>query len=105
MRLRRPRTSTRDLPPHPQRGDAPAGPAAAPELRETMGGERGGAGPAVAAPARAREQEPALAAERRLRDAGGPEDTATYACRCGAVFPASPTTSVACPLCGVHQAW
>lgn len=48
---------------------------------------------------------PELAAERRLRDAGGPEDHETYACRCGAVFPATPTTSVSCPLCGVHQAW
>ena len=47
----------------------------------------------------------ALEAERRLRAAGGPEDHATYACRCGAVFPAAPTTSVSCPLCGVHQAW
>lgn len=44
-------------------------------------------------------------AERRLREAGAPEDTATYDCRCGAVFPATPTTSVSCPLCGVHQAW
>ncbi len=51
------------------------------------------------------EADRALAAERRLRDAGGPEDHATYTCRCGAVFPASPTTSVSCPLCGVHQAW
>ncbi len=49
--------------------------------------------------------EPIHAAERRLRGAGGPEDSATYDCRCGAVFPASPTTSVSCPLCGVHQAW
>ncbi len=46
-----------------------------------------------------------LAAERRLRTAGGPEDAATYVCRCGAVFPAAPTTSVSCPLCGTHQAW
>lgn len=49
--------------------------------------------------------DPALEAERRVRSAGGPEDQATYACRCGAVFPAAPTTSVSCPLCGVHQAW
>ncbi|MCW3010927.1 MAG: hypothetical protein JWO90_1331, partial [Solirubrobacterales bacterium] len=44
-------------------------------------------------------------AERRWRAAGGPDDHATYHCRCGAVFPAAPTTSVSCPLCGVHQAW
>lgn len=49
--------------------------------------------------------DPPLEAERRLRAAGGPEDHATYACRCGAVFPATPTTSVSCPLCGIHQAW
>ena len=62
------------------------------------------AGPAAAAP----HAEPCTDTgrdERRLRAAGGPEDHATYACRCGAVFPATPTTSVSCPLCGVHQAW
>lgn len=69
--------------------------------------------PVAAAPPRPREPErerrrvsqPGYAPERRVRDAGGPEDHATYTCRCGAVFPATPTTSVSCPLCGVHQAW
>jgi hypothetical protein len=49
--------------------------------------------------------ERARAAERRLRSSGGPVDSELYSCRCGAVFPARPTTSVSCPLCGVHQAW
>lgn len=43
--------------------------------------------------------------ERRWREAGGPEDQATYSCRCGAVFAADVSTSVACPLCGTAQAW
>jgi len=67
------------------------------------------AAPQVAAPvptaAEPTAPDPALRAERRMRAAGGPEDHATYACRCGAVFPAAPTTSVSCPLCGIHQAW
>ena len=46
-----------------------------------------------------------LAAERRLRGSGGPMDSELHSCRCGAVFPARPTTSVSCPLCGIHQAW
>ncbi|MDQ3630327.1 MAG: hypothetical protein M3417_03430 [Actinomycetota bacterium] len=80
---RRPHAKTQPPAPAPDRAPAPA-----PDE------------PELAAPA-----EPALAAERRLRAAGGPDDRATYACRCGAVFPAAPTTSVSCPLCGIHQAW
>jgi rubrerythrin len=44
-------------------------------------------------------------AERRLRDAGGPDDRATYTCGCGYVFEAHVTASVACPHCGTLQAW
>lgn len=63
--------------------------------------------PAAAPPAStpATTDAPSRGAERRVRAAGGPEDHATYACRCGAVFGATPTTSVSCPLCGIHQAW
>lgn len=62
--------------------------------------------PAVIAEASERRQrDTGHEPERRVRAAGGPEDHATYACRCGAVFPAAPTTSVSCPLCGIHQAW
>jgi hypothetical protein len=86
MHLSRPRTLTA---PQARRGRAEHRPAAAPAPVAT----------AVAAPVRE------LSAERRLRASGGPHDHATYACRCGAVFPASPTTSVSCPLCGVQQAW
>ena len=46
-----------------------------------------------------------LADERRLRQSGGPDDHATYACTCGYVFDAAVTTSVACPHCGTGQAW
>lgn len=51
--------------------------------------------------ARARE----LSDERRWREAGGPEDRATYACACGMQFEAHVSTSVACPNCGSGQAW
>jgi hypothetical protein len=43
--------------------------------------------------------------ERRLRDAGGPDDNATYHCSCGYVFEAHVSTSVDCPHCGSSQAW
>ena len=44
-------------------------------------------------------------AERRMRDAGGPDDRACYTCGCGFVFVAPVSTSVACPHCDVEQAW
>jgi hypothetical protein len=50
---------------------------------------------------RARE----LTDERRWRQAGGPEDRATYACVCGMQFEAPVSTSVACPSCGSGQSW
>lgn len=46
-----------------------------------------------------------LAAERRMRDSGGPEDNATYGCACGMVFEAPVSTGVNCPTCGAPQAW
>jgi len=49
--------------------------------------------------------EPKHAAEHRLRDAGGPEDRACYACGCGFVFQAPVSTSVRCPHCDTVQAW
>lgn len=45
------------------------------------------------------------AAARRVRDAGGPLDAATYTCHCGCIFAAAVSTSVACPHCGGAQAW
>jgi hypothetical protein len=45
-----------------------------------------------------------LAAER-VRQAGGPIDTAVYACSCGYMFSAAVSTTVACPHCGADQAW
>lgn len=44
-------------------------------------------------------------AERRMRDAGGPDDRACYSCGCGFVFVAPVTTSVRCPHCETAQAW
>ena len=38
-------------------------------------------------------------------EAGGPIDHASYTCQCGCVFSASVSTTVACPHCGVAQAW
>jgi predicted Zn-ribbon and HTH transcriptional regulator len=57
-----------------------------------------------------REEAPAasedeFAEERRMRDAGGPHDAATYHCHCGYVFEAPVTTSVRCPHCDSGQAW
>jgi hypothetical protein len=42
---------------------------------------------------------------RRVREAGGPIDRASYACSCGYLFRASVSTSVSCPHCGAEQAW
>jgi hypothetical protein len=53
---------------------------------------------------RARGTDP-LAAERRMRDSGGPVDNATYQCTCGCVFQAPVSTGVACPVCETPQAW
>ena len=44
-------------------------------------------------------------AERRMRDAGGPDDRACYSCSCGFVFMAPVSTSVRCPHCDADQAW
>ena len=43
--------------------------------------------------------------EARVREAGGPEDVASYSCVCGFHFEAPVSTSVACPHCGSGQAW
>ena len=43
--------------------------------------------------------------ERRVREAGGPEDTALFSCGCGYAFQAAVTTTVACPHCSAEQAW
>ncbi len=48
---------------------------------------------------------PVHPAERRMRDAGGPQDRAVYACGCGCLFEAAVSTSEGCPLCGAAQAW
>ena len=56
-------------------------------------------------PAPAPLPEPMHAAERRMRDAGGPDDRACYTCGCGFVFVASVSTSVHCPHCHAGQAW
>ena len=57
------------------------------------------------APAPAPEAAGDLVDERRLREAGGPDDRAQYACTCGYVFHADVSTSVDCPHCGAGQAW
>jgi hypothetical protein len=44
-------------------------------------------------------------AVKRVRDAGGPVDQASYACPCGYLFSAAVSTTVACPHCGTDQAW
>lgn len=49
--------------------------------------------------------EPMHPDERRLREAGGPDDRACYSCQCGYFFEADVSTSVSCPHCGTDQAW
>jgi hypothetical protein len=49
--------------------------------------------------------DPDLQAERRHRASVAPEDHAHYVCSCGFQFQASVSTSVACPHCGMSQAW
>ena len=44
-------------------------------------------------------------AVKRVRDAGGPDDRASYTCACGYLFSATVSTTVACPHCGADQAW
>jgi len=44
-------------------------------------------------------------AVKRVRDAGGPLDEASYACQCGFLFRAPVSTTVACPHCRAPQAW
>lgn len=46
--------------------------------------------------------DPAVA---RVREAGGPLDSACYRCQCGFVFTAKVSTTVSCPHCGTGQAW
>ena len=56
-------------------------------------------------PAPAPRPAPMHPAERRMRDAGGPDDRATYSCGCGFLFEAPVSTSVPCPHCDTVQAW
>jgi hypothetical protein len=44
-------------------------------------------------------------AVKRVREAGGPIDEASYSCSCGYLFSASVSTTVCCPHCGASQAW
>lgn len=49
--------------------------------------------------------EPTHRDERRMRDAGGPDDRAYYSCGCGYLFETVVSMSVSCPHCGSDQAW
>jgi hypothetical protein len=64
---------------------------------------------ARAARAQATVREPAVPtvdpAVRRVREAGGPVDRASYTCQCGYLFSAAVSTTVTCPHCGTDQAW
>ncbi len=42
---------------------------------------------------------------RRVQEAGGPVDNASYSCQCGYMFCAAVSTTVSCPHCGSLQAW
>jgi hypothetical protein len=47
----------------------------------------------------------AVSREQRVRDSGGPQDTAFYRCACGYGFEGDVSTHVACPHCGSDQDW
>jgi hypothetical protein len=81
-----------------------------PTLRSDRRRRRAASAPAGPAAPFAPEADGAAAVPRRTpesrhREAGGPEDRSTYACRCGYVFEAPVSTSVSCPHCGAGQAW
>ncbi|HYF25216.1 MAG TPA: hypothetical protein VD931_05710 [Baekduia sp.] len=82
---------------HDARGDVPFTPAPAPAAPAPA--------PAVATRPAATASADELRAERRMREAGGPEDTAHYMCACGFRFDAAVSTTVTCPHCGTGQAW
>jgi hypothetical protein len=44
-------------------------------------------------------------ADAQARDHDPSQDSATYSCSCGFVFDADVNTTVACPHCGLGQAW
>jgi hypothetical protein len=50
-------------------------------------------------------ESPSDPAARRVREAGGPIDRASYTCMCGYVFLAPVSTTVRCPHCSAAQAW
>jgi len=62
-------------------------------------------GPRQTEQATAPAAEPSITVESRVREAGGPEDSAHYTCSCGMVFRASVSASVSCPNCGRDQDW
>lgn len=49
--------------------------------------------------------EHAAVLQRRIRESGGPEDHALYACTCGYAFEADVQAGVPCPHCGTEQTW
>lgn len=56
-------------------------------------------------PAPAPRPAPMHPAERRMREAGGPQDRACYSCGCGYLFEAPVSTTVSCPHCDALQDW
>lgn len=77
-------------------------PSRAAQLRRRLGAD--GAPPAIPESGRPAARRPA-GEPQRIRAAGGPADTALYACGCGAAFHAEVSAAVACPQCGREQAW
>jgi hypothetical protein len=78
--------------------------------REARSARRRNQAPRAAAMRPAKPELPAPAGGcdpevRRVREAGGPIDLASYVCGCGCAFDAPVSTSVACPHCGADQAW
>lgn len=78
------------------------------EPRRSRRHRRGSQRAAPAQASTAARERVAVAADpavRRVREAGGPTDRASYTCACGLLFSADVSTTVTCPHCGTGQAW
>lgn len=73
--------------------------------RSTVGRRRDHEPRPAAAPVPAPDPHDTHFDEQRARCEGGPDDRAQYDCSCGFTWQADVSASVACPCCGLAQAW
>jgi hypothetical protein len=100
MRVRNPLSNRRSAPRRTRSGEGHRRSASAADVAPPT--------EAPASPTVDRRSADRLAADRRerlVRESGGPQDEAHYACSCGYQFSATVGTTVVCPNCGAEQAW